>query len=125
VQALELQQEEKWGDPGDQVSGSSKWWYFILQVSANSIDLLIIVPLNIGQSKWQWLCFRLDFYDKRVKGTTDIDEQMTRDLTEMERHLLDTQEMIVIRGKVSGKVCSHGPKSSLYLRPLPVGFHSI
>ena len=43
---------------------------------------------------------RLDSHAKRKCGTTEFDDEMTRDLTEFEAHLLKSQEVIVTRGKV-------------------------
>ncbi|XP_038063286.1 uncharacterized protein LOC119733978 [Patiria miniata] len=42
---------------------------------------------------------RLCSYEQRKCGVSDLDEQLTRDLTDFEKHLLESQEVIVIRGK--------------------------
>lgn len=49
------------------------------------------------------LHFRLSAYGKRRSGMTDLDEAMTRELTEWEAMLVESQEILETRGKVSSK----------------------
>lgn len=40
-------------------------------------------------------------YIRRVKGVSDVERSLRGDLTALEEHLLLTQEVVEIRGKVS------------------------
>lgn len=39
-----------------------------------------------------------------MKGVSDVEQSLRRDLTELEEHLLKTQEVVEIRGKVRFQV---------------------
>jgi hypothetical protein len=44
--------------------------------------------------------FRVESYKKRIIGVDEVDMEMTRELTEWEKHLLQSQEVVEVRGKV-------------------------
>ena len=44
--------------------------------------------------------FSLKCYEKRSKEISDIDKSLRIDLTDLEKKMLETQEIIEVRGKV-------------------------
>lgn len=47
-----------------------------------------------------YIHFRVQTYLRKQTGLSDIDKSVAEDLTEVEKFLLETQEMMMIRGKV-------------------------
>ena len=47
------------------------------------------------------VCFSLSSYNKRVRGVDQVTEGLMGELTQSEKYMLDTHEVIEIRGKVN------------------------
>lgn len=54
--------------------------------------------------------FRLRSYAQRTNTLSDVDESVAKDLSEVERYLLKTQELMTVRGKVHKNFQIPGPK---------------
>lgn len=52
------------------------------------------------------LFYRMKQYDNRTKGMGQIHDTLSKQLTEVEKKLVVSQEVVEIRGKVSPVLCS-------------------
>ena len=46
-----------------------------------------------------WVC-RLQSYASRSQGLDNLDESLAQDISEDEKHLMETQDLMKVRGKV-------------------------